>query len=348
MLLQKGPNVFYGRRCKGWIGETVQRGDAGGANAPDSRHFREGISMELTEPEVKEYIRPFMVKTGKKVQLKKYETGWAHNEFLKNLGEDRAKGVLTEMLGKDREALAEVQELFVASRQYSLLIILQGMDTSGKDGTIRHVMSGVNPQGCAVHSFKVPSSNEHAHNFLWRYSRALPERGMIGIFNRSYYEDVLVIRVHPERMENLPKKIGPGAEGFWDARYKDINAFEKHLARNGTIILKFFLHISKAEQKKRLLSRLDHPEKYWKFSPDDLSERRFWNQYTEAYEAMLSQTSAEYAPWFIVPADYKWVARTFVAEVITSTIAGLRLTYPEVSDERREQISTARRELESE
>jgi len=304
--------------------------------------------MEIKGPDTKEYLRPFMVRTTKKVQLKKYKTGWAHNDFLKNLGEDKAKGLLTQMLEKDRAALAEAQELLAASKQYGLLIILQGMDTSGKDGTIRHVMSGVNPQGCAVHSFKVPSSEEHAHNFLWRYSRVLPERGMIGIFNRSYYEDVLVIRVHPERMEMLPKKIGPDNEGFWDARYKDINAFEKHLVRNGTVVLKFFLHISKDEQKQRILNRLDHPEKCWKFSADDLAERQYWNKYIRAYEAMISATSTDYAPWFIVPADYKWVARTFVAEAITAAIGGLRLEYPRLSTDQQRQLNDARRELELE
>ncbi|MFA4877311.1 MAG: polyphosphate kinase 2 family protein [Methanoregula sp.] len=301
--------------------------------------------MELTGPEVKDYIRPFMVRPEKKVQLKKYDTGWAHNEFLKNLGEEGAKGFLTDMLERDRTALAEAQELFFASRQYSMLILLQGMDTSGKDGTIRHVMSGVNPQGCAVHSFKVPSTEEHSHDFLWRYSRVLPERGMIGIFNRSYYEDVLAVRVHPERMEALPKKIGPGSSGFWEGRFKDINAFEKHLRRNGTIILKFFLHISKDEQKRRLLDRLDHKEKYWKFSAADLAERKYWGQYMKTYEGMLSATSMDYAPWFVVPADYKWVARTFVAEVVRSTIEGLNLNYPKVTDEEVSQLMAAKKEL---
>ncbi|WP_321505466.1 polyphosphate kinase 2 family protein [uncultured Methanoregula sp.] len=301
--------------------------------------------MELTGPEVKDYIRPFLVKPGKKVQLKKYDTGWAHNEFLKKLGEEGAKGLLTQMLERDRVALAEAQELFFASRQYSLLIILQGMDTSGKDGTIRHVMSGVNPQGCAVNSFKVPSSEDHAHDFLWRYFRLLPERGMIGIFNRSYYEDVLAVRVHPERMEALPKKIGPGSSGFWEGRFKDINAFEKHLRRNGTIILKFFLNISKEEQKRRLLDRLEHKEKYWKFSAADLAERQYWEDYMKAYGEMLSATSTDSSPWFIVPADYKWVARTVVAEAITSTIGGLSLAYPEVTDDQFSQLMAAKKEL---
>ena len=304
--------------------------------------------MKLKGPKTKEYLREFAVEPGKKVQLKKYETGWAHNDFLKNLGESGAKDVLREMLDKDRSALARAQELFAASQQYGMLIILQGMDTSGKDGTIRHVMSGVNPQGCAVHSFKVPSSEDHSHDFLWRYTKVLPERGMIGIFNRSYYEDVLVVRVHPERMESLPGKIGPDAPGFWDGRFKDINAFEKHLVRNGTVVLKFFLNISKDEQKHRLLDRLDHKEKYWKFSVSDIAEREYWDQYMKAYENLLSATSTEYAPWFIVPADYKWVARTFVAEVVTAAVSGLNLRYPKVTKEQEEHLMEARTRLESE
>ena len=237
--------------------------------------------MELIEPKVKDYLRKFRVEPGKKVHLKRYDTGWVQHEMLKTMSEERAKGLLEEMLEKDRAALAEAQELLAASREYGMLIVLQGMDTAGKDGTIRHVMSGVNPQGCSVHSFKVPSPEDHAHDFLWRYSRVLPERGMIGIFNRSYYEDVLVVRVHPERVETLPGKLGPGSDGFWTARFKDINAFEKHLVRNGTVILKFFLNISKDEQKRRLLDRLSNREKYWKFSVADLAERRCWDQVHE-------------------------------------------------------------------
>ena len=222
------------------------------------------------------------------------------------------------------------------------------MDTAGKDGTIRHVMSGVNPQGCDVHSFKVPGPEDHAHDFLWRYERVLPERGMIGIFNRSYYEDVLVVHVHPERMEELPKAIGPDTDGFWDGRYKDINAFEKHLVRNGTIVLKFFLHISKDEQKKRLLDRLNHKEKYWKFSVSDIAERQYWDEYQVAYEEMLGATSTKYAPWFVVPADHKWMARTVVAETITSAIEGLNLSYPTFSREQIKHLMDAKKELEKE
>ncbi len=307
-----------------------------------------GEVMELKGPNVKNILKKFVVKPEKRVRLAKYETGWVQNEALKTIGEESAKSLLEEILEKDRVQLAEAQEILAASRQYGILIILQGMDTAGKDGTIRHVMSGVNPQGCDVHGFKVPSSEEPSHNFLWRYSRVLPERGMIGIFNRSYYEDVLVVRVHPERMEVLPKRIGPGSGGFWTARYKDINAFEKHLVRNGTVILKFFLHISKDEQKRRLLDRLEHEEKYWKFSVADLAERDYWDQYTKVYEEMLAATSTEYAPWFVVPADYKWMARTFVAEAVTSAIEGLNLSYPEMTGEQIQQLMEAKQRLEGE
>jgi len=304
--------------------------------------------MEVTGPKVKNYLKKFIVEPGKKVQLRKFDSGWVQQEKLKKMSGGKAQELLEEMLEKDRASLAEAQELLAASQQHGILILLQGMDTAGKDGTIRHVMSGVNPQGCNVHSFRVPSSEDHAHDFLWRYYKVLPERGMIDIFNRSYYEDVLVVRVHPERMEVLPKKIGPDAKGFWQGRYKDINSFEKHLVRNGTVILKFFLHISKDEQKRRLLDRLDHKEKYWKFSTADLAERQFWDQYTNVYEEMLSATSTDYAPWFIVPADYKWAARTFVAEVVTSAISGLNLSSPKTSAEQLKQILAAKKELETE
>ncbi len=304
--------------------------------------------MEIKGPEVSKYIKKFIVEPEKKVRLKNYDPGWVQNATLKKMDEASAQDLLGKMLEKDRALLAAAQELLAASHQYGILIVLQGMDTAGKDGTIRHVMSGVNPQGCEVHGFKVPSAEEHAHDFLWRYYKVLPERGVIGIFNRSYYEDVLVVRVHPERMEELPKKIGPGSKGFWNGRYKDINAFEKHLVQNGTIVLKFFLHISKDEQKRRLLARLDDKDKYWKFSTADLAERQYWDQYVDAYEEMLAGTSTDYAPWFIVPADYKWMARTLVADVISSAISGLKLSYPKVSDEQVKVLMEAKQKLEAE
>ena len=304
--------------------------------------------MELKGPKVVNHIEKFVVIPGKKARLKNFDTGWAQNEQLKTLGEEISKKILESMLEKDRLALSEAQDLLWSSRSHSILIILQGMDTAGKDGTIRHVMSGVNPQGCSVHGFKVPSTEEHNHNFLWRYSKVLPERGEIGIFNRSYYEDVLVVKVHPEIISDLPKDIGTETQGFWTGRYKDINAFEKHLVRNGTMILKFFLHISKKEQKKRLLDRLDNKEKYWKFSVADLQERQYWDKYIDAYEDMLEATSTEYAPWYVIPGDYKWVARTAVAESIVAAIKGLKLSYPTVSDEEVKRLMEAKKKLESE
>jgi PPK2 family polyphosphate:nucleotide phosphotransferase len=304
--------------------------------------------MDIKGPAVRKYLKKFIVGPEKKIRLKNFETGWVQHESFRNNPEGEGDNILKEILEKDQKELFAAQELLVASHQYGILIVLQGMDTAGKDGTIRHVMSGVNPQGCDVHSFKVPGPEDHAHDFLWRYEKVLPERGMIGIFNRSYYEDVLVVHVHPERMEELPKANGPDAEGFWDGRYKDINAFEKHLVRNGTVVLKFFLHLSKDEQKKRLLDRLNHKEKYWKFSVSDIAERQYWDEYQVAYEEMLGATSTKYAPWFVVPADHKWMARTVVAEAITSAIEGLNLSYPTFSREQIKHLMDAKKELEKE
>jgi PPK2 family polyphosphate:nucleotide phosphotransferase len=225
-----------------------------------------------------------------------------------------------------------------------VLIVLQAMDAAGKDGTIRHVMAGVNPQGCQVFSFKKPSAEELDHNFLWRYMKSLPERGRIGIFNRSYYEDVLVVKVHPEW-------LGPGSpaeptEKFWQQRYEDINNFEQHLARNGTLILKFFLHVSRDEQKRRFLERLTNPEKHWKFSDADLEEREHWKAYRKAFEDALSATSTKRAPWHVVPADRKYVSRAIVADIITTSIQGLGLKFPKVSEEKLVKLAEAKAKLE--
>jgi PPK2 family polyphosphate:nucleotide phosphotransferase len=304
--------------------------------------------MELKGPKIRDYLEQFVIKPDKKIKLKDLDTGWAQNDMMKTLGEEKSKDMLVGMLERDRGALAEVQDVLWSNREYAVLIVLQGMDTAGKDGTIRHVMSGVNPQGCSVHGFKVPSAEEHNHDFLWRYSKVLPQRGEIGIFNRSYYEDVLVTKVHPNILSDLPKNIGTDDDGFWAGRYKDINAFEKHLIRNGTLILKFFLHISKNEQKRRLLERLNHKEKYWKFSVADLSERQYWDDYVSAYENMLNATSTDIAPWYVIPGDYKWVARTAVAEAIVTAIKGLKLSYPTVSDEEIKQLMEAKKKLEAE
>ena len=248
------------------------------------------------------------------------------------------------ILDQNLADLAEAQGLLYADDRYAVLIVLQAMDAAGKDGTIKHVMSGVNPQGCEVHSFKKPSAEELDHNFLWRYMRRLPERGRIGIFNRSYYEDVLVVKVHPELLgRQLPReKVG---KKFWEERYDDIKSFERHLVRNGTVILKFFLHVSRDEQKKRFLERLNRPEKNWKFSPSDLAERGHWDEYMAAYEDALSATSTEDAPWYVVPADHKWVTRAVVADIVTTTIRGLDLQYPEVTAQQRKLLEQARTEL---
>jgi PPK2 family polyphosphate:nucleotide phosphotransferase len=226
---------------------------------------------------------------------------------------------------RDIAQLTKLQDVFAAAASHALLIVLQGMDSSGKDSTIKHVMSGLNPQGIDVHSFKPPSREEYAHDFLWRAQRVLPERGRIGIFNRSYYEEVVVVRVHEELL--ALEATEPG-DGLWHERFEDINAFERHLVRNETTILKFFLHISKDEQRKRLLERLDDPEKNWKFSFSDARERNFWDSYQCAYERMLTATSTPWAPWYVVPADHKWFVRAAIADAIVSTLDGLRLRYP--------------------
>jgi PPK2 family polyphosphate:nucleotide phosphotransferase len=295
-----------------------------------------------------EFLDLFRLQPGKKVRLKDHDTGWAQTKELKELGKDVVKDRAKEILDKNLEDLAEAQELLYADDRYALLIVLQAMDAAGKDGTIKHVMSGVNPQGCQVFSFKKPSAEELNHNFLWRYMKSLPERGRIGIFNRSYYEDVLVVKVHPELLDT--QKLPPGKHGksFWEARYDDINAFERHLVRNGIVVLKFFLHVSKGEQKRRFLERLERPEKHWKFSTSDLPERAFWADYMDAYEDALAATTSEEAPWYVVPADHKWVTRAVVADVITTAIRSLDLRFPEVTEEKRKALAEARSQLEKE
>jgi len=303
--------------------------------------------MDLKGPDSNNHLGNFIIKQ-ERIHLEDFDTSWVQDEKMKSLDEEKSKDHLVKMLDKNREILAASQEILWSSRTHAVLIILQGMDTAGKDGTIRHVMSGVNPQGCSVHGFKVPTVEEHNHDFLWRYGKVLPERGEIGIFNRSYYEDVLVTKVHPEIFSYLPKEIGPESDGFWEGRYKDINAFEKHLIRNGTIILKFFLHISKKEQKKRLLDRLEHKEKYWKFSVADLAERQFWDEYINVYEDMLGATSTKIAPWYVIPGDFKWAARTMIADAIVTAINGLNLSHPTVSDDEISHLMEAKKNLQKE
>ena len=301
--------------------------------------------MHRDKDKVRVLIEKFRVPPGKQFRLKDYDPEWAGDEQVsKAERKKRAESILSE----DVTELAEAQELLYASDTWSVLLIFQAMDAAGKDGTIKYVMSGVNPQGCQVYSFKHPSAEELDHNFLWRCMRALPERGRIGIFNRSYYEDVLIVKVHPELL--AAQRI-PGArpsKEFWKDRYDDINDFERHLSRNGTLILKFFLHVSKEEQRKRFLARIDDKDKHWKFSTSDVAERGFWDKYMQAYEDALGATSTEWAPWYVVPADHKWVSRALVAAIVTDAIDALDLRYPEVTAARLREIAEARKLLEKE
>src|SRR5436190_9581836 len=265
----------------------------------------------------------FRVPPGKKVPLKDFDPGWTGDG---DLPKAKQKELAAEVLSQDVSALAEAQELLYADDSWSLLVIFQALDAAGKDSTIKHVMSGINPQGCQVYSFKHPSLEELDHNYLWRCMKALPERGRIGIFNRSYYEEVLIVKVHPELVlaQHIPG-ADPRDKKFWEHRYDDINAFEKHLTRNGTAIVKFFLYVSPDEQKKRFLERIDNPAKHWKFSASDVKERQFWDEYMEAYEECLAETSTKSAPWYVIPADHKWVSRSLVSVILTETIKSLDL-----------------------
>ena len=249
------------------------------------------------------------------------------------------------LLEKNTAILSEMQEKLYAQDRWALLLIFQGMDAAGKDSAIKHVMSGVNPQGCDVHSFKQPSPQELDHDFLWRAHKACPERGRIGIFNRSYYEEVLVVRVHGELLaaERLPEPLM--SKHIWDERYEDINAHERYLTRNGVVIRKFFLHLSKEEQRKRFLARLDDPSKNWKFSLGDIQERKFWSDYQDAYEEMVRQTATKHAPWYVVPADHKWYTRLVVAAAIVETLAGLDLAFPEQDRAKRKELEKVREAL---
>ncbi len=287
--------------------------------------------------------RPFTVEPGQQIRLKDYNPGFTAG--FKDKAEAR------QALLEDVSGLVEAQELIWASRDYSLIIIFQAMDAAGKDGTIKHVMSGVNPQGVNVYSFKAPSDEERAHNFLWRPMRVMPARGQIAIFNRSYYEEVLVVRVHPTFLDGqwIPRHLRGEDHGkLWKARYEDINMFEETAKRNNTVVLKFFLNVSKEEQRERFLERLNKPDKNWKFSAADLKERAHWDEYQEAYEDMLNATSTEASPWYIIPADKKWFTRACVADIIASRIAKLDLQYPEVPEKERAALEEAKRELEAE
>lgn len=299
----------------------------------------------MTPKQSAKFLERFRVNPGTTVQLKKHDPAWRGDAELRRLSSSELKGRAKTYLDKNRDELAEAQEVLWASDTYSVLVVLQAMDCAGKDGLIKHVMSGVNPQGCGVVSFKQPSAEELDHTFLWRAMKALPERGKIVLFNRSYYEDVLVVKVHPELLDHAKLPDDVRSSSFWDHRYNDINAMEHHLVRNGTRVVKLFLHMSKGEQRKRLLERLDDPEKHWKFSLADLKERGYWKDYQRAYEEMLSATSTRWAPWHVLPADNKWVCRALAAAILTREIRSLKIDYPKVTDEQHKALAAARKQL---
>jgi PPK2 family polyphosphate:nucleotide phosphotransferase len=283
-------------------------------------------------------VKPYRVEDGKKFRLKDFDPA--------DTGHVHSKEHAEKLLERGIASMAELQDKLYAQDRWGVLVIFQAMDAAGKDGAIKHVMSGVNPQGCQVYSFKVPSEEELNHDYLWRNMRRLPERGHIGIFNRSYYEEVLVVRVHPEafKLERIPPSLV--TKDIWKQRFEDINAFEQYLARNGIVIRKFFLNLSKKEQKRRFLARLDEPEKNWKFSAADIRERAFWDDYMNAYEDMIANTASKHAPWYVVPADNKWFTRVAVAAAIVDTLEDLRLAYPEVDPQARKELTAARKQLE--
>ena len=289
---------------------------------------------------LQEFVRQFRVPPDNKISLAKdYDPGHTA-EFIEREQAD-------ELLADGVKRLAKYQDMLYAQDKYGVLIILQALDAAGKDGTIKHVMTGINPQGCQVFSFKAPSAEELDHDFLWRCTRCLPERGRIGIFNRSYYEEVLVVRVHPEILDR--QHLPPEArKDVWKRRFRDINNLERYLVDNGIIVLKFFLNVSKHEQKKRFLERIDQPEKNWKFSAADVQERQHWDDYMAAYEEMFNHTSTEWAPWYIIPADHKWFTRLAVAATINAALKRLELAYPTISDEQRQQLQQAKQQLEAE
>jgi PPK2 family polyphosphate:nucleotide phosphotransferase len=301
------------------------------------------MKKEAKQKLVAEITRRCLIKEPGTFKIAGHETSWEGTEEIRDLGQEKLKKRAKKIIKKNLKELSEVQELLYATGEYSLLLIFQAMDAAGKDGTIKHVMTGINPQGCQVYSFKKPSAEELKHDFLWRYNKRMPELGKIGIFNRSYYEEVLVVKVHPE----LLKTKNADAK-FWEARYEDINSLEKHLTRNKTIILKFFLHLSKEEQRKRFLERLNDPSKHWKFSASDLPERKRWDDYQKAFEDAINHTASSWAPWYVVPADNKWIMRTIVSTVITNTILSLNLKIPALSAEMQKVLEAARKELENE
>jgi PPK2 family polyphosphate:nucleotide phosphotransferase len=285
------------------------------------------------------FAKPYCVTNGKKFRLKDVDprdTGSLRSEDKQSAKEALQNGI---------EALADLQDMLYAQDRWSLLLVFQAMDAAGKDGTIKHVMSGINPQGCQVTSFKTPTSEELDHDYLWRCQKALPERGRIGIFNRSYYEETLVVRVHPEYLhgQKMPEELI--TKHIWHQRFEDIRGFERYLTRNGTIVRKFFLHVSKKEQQRRFLERLDLPEKNWKFSASDAKERGFWKEYMEAYEDTIQETATPESPWYVVPADNKWFTRVVVAAAVIDALASLNLQYPKVGAAKKKELAEARKLL---
>jgi PPK2 family polyphosphate:nucleotide phosphotransferase len=297
------------------------------------------ISLTKKIKRCREFAAPYRISDGKKFRLKNIDPG--------DTGDlsDEQKPEAKEALAVGVETLAELQERLYAQDRWAVLLIFQAMDAAGKDGAIKHVMSGVNPQGCQVYSFKSPSPEELDHDYLWRCLKSLPNRGNIGIFNRSYYEEVLVVRVHPEYLQG--QKLPPSlvTKSIWEDRYEDIADIERYLSRNGVVIRKFFLHVSKKEQKKRFLARIDDPEKNWKFSIADARERGFWDEYAQAYEDMIRATATSYAPWYVVPADNKWFTRIVVAAAVIDTLGSLGLEFPEVGEQAKKGLAKARAAL---
>jgi PPK2 family polyphosphate:nucleotide phosphotransferase len=289
---------------------------------------------------VHKFIKPYIITSGKNFRLKDFDPGDTHH--LNSEDKPEAK----EWLEEGVSLLSDLQDMLYAQGTWGLLVILQAMDAAGKDSTIRHVMTGVNPQGVDVHSFKTPSAGELAHDFLWRTSRCMPPRGKIHIFNRSYYEEVLVVRVHPQLLQKQRLPDAVQSDHFWKDRYEAIRAFERYATRNGIAVCKFFLHLSRKEQKRRFLQRLDKKDKHWKFSLDDLKERKYWDEYQNAYEKMIRNTATEYAPWVIVPADNKWFSRLLVVATIVDTLDGLNLEYPRLTAAERAELKEARKHLE--
>jgi PPK2 family polyphosphate:nucleotide phosphotransferase len=281
--------------------------------------------------------KTYRIESGKHFRLKDFDpadTGHWHSK-------EHAEKALQQGIART----GELQDKLYAQNNWAVLLIFQAMDAAGKDGAIKHVMSGINPQGCQVYSFKAPSEVELQHDFLWRTTRVLPERGRIGIFNRSYYEEVLVVRVHPAILKSQRMPASLVDKKVWDERFEDIRCFERHMTRSGTVIRKFFLNLSKKEQKQRFLARLDHPEKNWKFSADDIHERKYWEDYQHAYEDMIRNTSSEEAPWYVVPADNKWFTRLVISTVLVDTLESLKLSYPKVDEQKRQELEAAKKVL---